>query len=92
MNISNNILLFYPIPVPLVINHLSKYLFVWISYWLSHCKKKFVSFNNVGVMTGASFDVIQTKLFKFNFALKKSLNTNLIIPQKYMGMIDTINL
>ena len=56
-------------------------------------QQKFVTSNDVGIMTGASFDVALTKRFKFNFALKTSLNTNPIIPQTYMGMIGTkINL
>lgn len=95
MNLSNNILLFYTVPVPI-----SKRLTISPDIYLSGsatgyltAQKKFVTSNDVGVMTGASFDIALTKRFKFNFALKTSLNTNPIVPQTYMGMIGTkINL
>ena len=95
MNLSNNILLFYTVPVPI-----SKRLTISPDIYLSGsatgyltAQKKFVTSNDVGIMTGASFDVALTKRFKFNFALKTSLNTNPIVPQTYMGMIGTkINL
>ena len=95
MNLSNNILLFYTVPVPI-----SKRLTISPDIYLSGsatgyltAQKKFVTSNDVGIMTGASFDIALTKRFKFNFALKTSLNTNPIVPQTYMGMIGTkINL
>lgn len=95
MNLSNNILLFYTVPVPV-----SKRLTISPDIYLSGsatgyltAQQKFVTSNDVGIMTGASFDVALTKRFKFNFALKTSLNTNPIVPQTYMGMIGTkINL
>lgn len=95
MNLSNNILLFYTVPIPI-----SKRLTISPDIYLSGsatgyltAQQKFVTSNDVGVMTGASFDIALTKRFKFNFALKTSLNTNPIVPQTYMGMIGTkINL
>lgn len=95
LNLSNNILLFYTVPVPV-----SKRLTISPDIYLSGSatgylteQKKFVTSNDVGIMTGASFDIALTKRFKFNFALKTSLNTNPIVPQTYMGMIGTkINL
>lgn len=95
MNLSNNILLFYTVPIPV-----SKRLTISPDIYLSGsatgyltAQQKFVTSNDVGVMTGASFDIALTKRFKFNFALKTSLNTNPIVPQTYMGMIGTkINL
>jgi len=95
MNLSNNILLFYTVPVPV-----SKRLTVSPDIYLSGsstgyltAQKKFITSNDVGIMTGASFDIALTKRFKFNFALKTSLNTNPIIPPMYFGMIGTkINL
>lgn len=95
LNLSNNILLFYTVPVPI-----SKRLTISPDIYLSGsatgyltAQKKFVTSNDVGIMTGASFDIALTKRFKFNFALKTSLNTNPIVPQTYMGMIGTkINL
>jgi hypothetical protein len=95
MNLSNNILLFYTVPVPI-----SKRLTISPDIYLSGsatgyltAQQKFVTSNDVGIMTGASFDIALTKRFKFNFALKTSLNTNPIVPQTYMGMIGTkINL
>jgi hypothetical protein len=95
MNLSNNILLFYTVPVPI-----NKRLTISPDIYLSGsstgyltAQKKFVTSNDVGVMTGASFDIALTKRFKFNFALKTSFNTNPIVPQTYFGMIGTkINL
>lgn len=95
MNLSNNILLFYTVPVPI-----NKRLTISPDIYLSGsatgyltAQQKFVTSDDVGIMTGASFDVALTKRFKFNFALKTSLNTNPIVPQTYMGMIGTkINL
>jgi hypothetical protein len=95
LNLSNNILLFYTVPVPV-----SKRLTVSPDIYLSGsstgyltAQQKFITSNDVGIMTGASFDIALTKRFKFNFALKTSLNTNPIIPPTYFGMIGTkINL
>jgi hypothetical protein len=95
LNLSNNILLFYTVPVPV-----SKRLTISPDIYLSGsstgyltAQKKFITSNDVGVMTGASFDIALTKRFKFNFALKTSLNTNPIVPPTYFGMIGTkINL
>ena len=95
LNLSNNILLFYTVPVPV-----SKRLTISPDIYLSGsstgyltAQKKFITSNDVGVMTGASFDIALTKRFKFNFALKTSLNTNPIVPPMYFGMIGTkINL
>lgn len=91
LNLSNNILLFYTVPVPI-----SKRLTISPDIYLSGsatgyltAQQKFVTSNDVGIMTGASFDIALTKRFKFNFALKTSLNTNPIVPQTYMGMIGT---
>ena len=95
MNLSNNILLFYTVPVPI-----SKRLTISPDIYLSGsstgyltAQKKFITSNDVGILTGASFDIALTKRFKFNFALKTSLNTNPIVPPTYFGMIGTkINL
>lgn len=95
MNLSNNILLFYTVPIPI-----NKRLTISPDIYLSGsstgyltAQKKFVTSNDVGIMTGASFDIALTKRFKFNFALKTSLNTNPIVPPTYFGMIGTkINL
>ena len=95
LNLSNNILLFYTVPVPV-----SKRLTISPDIYLSGsstgyltAQQKFITSNDVGIMTGASFDIALTKRFKFNFALKTSLNTNPIIPPTYFGMIGTkINL
>ena len=95
LNLSNNILLFYTVPVPV-----SKRLTISPDIYLSGsstgyltAQQKFITSNDVGVMTGASFDIALTKRFKFNFALKTSLNTNPIVPPMYFGMIGTkINL
>jgi hypothetical protein len=48
---------------------------------------------DIGILTGASFDIALTKRFKFNFGLKTGLNTNPDVPMMYMSMIGTkINL
>jgi hypothetical protein len=48
---------------------------------------------DIGVLTGASFDIALTKRFKFNFGLKAGFNTNPDVPMMYMSMIGTkINL
>jgi hypothetical protein len=95
MNLSNNILLFYTVPVPI-----NKRLTISPDIYLSGsatgyltAQQKFVTSNDIGVMGGANFDIALTKRFKVNFALKTSVNTNPIVPQTYMGMIGTkINL
>jgi hypothetical protein len=95
MNLSNNILLFYTVPVPI-----NKKLTISPDIYLSGsstgyltAQQKFITSNDVGILTGASFDIALTKRFKFNFALKTSLNTNPIVPPTYFGMIGTkINL
>jgi hypothetical protein len=91
LNLSNNILLFYTIPVKV-----SKRLTVSPDVYLSGSstgyltdQKVFVTGDDIGVMTGFNFDIAFTKRFKFNFALKTSFNTNSIVPQTYMGMIGT---
>lgn len=91
LNLSNNILLFYTIPVKV-----SKRLTISPDVYLSGSstgyltdQKVFVTGDDVGVMTGFNFDIAFTKRFKFNFALKTSFNTNPIVPQTYMGMIGT---
>ena len=91
LNLSNNILLFYTIPVKV-----SKRLTISPDIYLSGSstgyltdQKVFVTGDDVGVMTGFNFDIAFTKRFKFNFALKTSFNTNPIVPQTYMGMIGT---
>lgn len=95
LNLSNNILLFYTVPVPI-----SKRLTISPDIYLSGsstgyltAQQKFITSNDVGILTGASFDIALTKRFKFNFALKTSLNTNPIVPPTYFGMMGTkINL
>lgn len=91
LNLSNNILLFYTIPVKV-----SKRVTISPDVYLSGSstgyltdQKVFVTGDDVGVMTGFNFDIAFTKRFKFNFALKTSFNTNPIVPQTYMGMIGT---
>jgi hypothetical protein len=91
LNLSNNILLFYTIPLKV-----SKRLTISPDVYLSGSstgyltdQKVFVTGDDVGVMTGFNFDIAFTKRFKFNFALKTSFNTNPIVPQTYMGMIGT---
>ena len=91
LNLSNNILLFYTIPFKV-----NKRLTISPDVYLSGSstgyltdQKIFVTSDDVGIMTGASFDIAFTKRFKLNFALKTSFNTNVSIPQSYMGMIGT---
>jgi hypothetical protein len=91
LNLSNNILLFYTIPVKV-----SKRLTISPDVYLSGSstgyltdQKVFVTGDDIGVMTGFNFDIAFTKRFKLNFALKTSFNTNPIVPQTYMGMIGT---
>jgi hypothetical protein len=91
LNLSNNILLFYTIPVKV-----SKRITISPDVYLSGSstgyltdQKVFVTGDDIGVMTGFNFDIAFTKRFKFNFALKTSFNTNPIVPQTYMGMIGT---
>jgi outer membrane biosynthesis protein TonB len=91
LNLSNNILLFYTIPVKI-----NKRLTISPDVYLSGSstgyltdQKVFVTSDDVGIMTGASFDIAFTKRFKLNFALKTSFSTNVSIPQSYMGMIGT---
>jgi hypothetical protein len=91
LNLSNNILLFYTIPVKI-----NKRLTISPDVYLSGSstgyltdQKVFVTSDDVGIMTGASFDIAFTKRFKVNFALKTSFSTNVSIPQSYMGMIGT---
>jgi hypothetical protein len=95
LNISNNILVFYTLPVK--INQrltISPDLYISGSstgYLTS--QKLFVTSDDVGFLTGASFDIALTKRFKFNFGLKTSLNTNPLVPISFLGMIGTkINL
>lgn len=91
LNLSNNILLFYTIPFKV-----NKRLTISPDMYLSGSstgyltdQKIFITSDDVGIMTGASFDIAFTKRFKLNFALKTSFNTNVSIPQSYMGMIGT---
>jgi len=94
-NISNNILLFYTVPIKI-----NKYVSISPDLYLSGSstgyltkQKVFVTSNDIGILTGASFDIALTKRFKFNFALKTGVNTNSAVPQSYLGMIGTkINL
>jgi hypothetical protein len=94
-SLSNNIMLFYTIPIKI-----NKYVSMSPDLYVSGSSTGylinqglFVTSTDVGILTGASFDIALTKRFKFNFALKTGLNTNPIIPQSYMGMIGTkINL
>jgi len=94
-NISNNILLFYTVPIKI-----NKYVSISPDLYLLGSstgyltkQKVFVTSNDIGILTGASFDIALTKRFKFNFALKTGVNTNPAVPQSYLGMIGTkINL
>lgn len=94
-NISNNILLFYTVPIKI-----NKYVSISPDLYVSGSstgyltkQKVFVTSNDIGILTGASFDIALTKRFKFNFALKTGVNTNPAVPQSYLGMIGTkINL
>jgi len=95
LNVSNNILVFYTLPVK--INQrltISPDLYISGSstgYLTS--QKLFVTSDDVGFLTGASFDIALTKRFKFNFGLKTSLNTNPLIPISFLAMVGTkINL
>jgi len=95
LNVSNNILLFYTVPIKI-----NKYVSISPDLYVSGSstgyltkQKVFVTSNDIGILTGASFDIALTKRFKFNFALKTGLNTNPAVPQSYLGMIGTkINL
>jgi hypothetical protein len=95
LNLSNNILLFYTIPIPV-----SKRLTISPDLYVSGSstgyltsQKIFVTSDDVGFLTGASFDLAFTKRFKLNFAIKTGFSTNAGVPQNYLGMIGTkINL
>ena len=80
---SNGLLLFYTKPVTV-----SKRLTISPDIYLSNSLTK-----DLGIMTGANFDIALTKRFKFNCGLKTTLSTNPDVPQGYMAMIGTkINL
>jgi hypothetical protein len=95
LNVSNNIMLFYTVPIKI-----NRYVSISPDIYVSGSstgyltkQKVFVTSNDIGILTGASFDIALTKRFKFNFALKTGLNTNPAVPQSYLGMIGTkINL
>jgi hypothetical protein len=95
LNVSNNILVFYTLPVKV-----SKHLTISPDLYISGSttgfltsQKLFVTSDDVGFLTGASFDIVLTKRFKFNFGLKMSLNTNPLVPISFLGMMGTkINL
>lgn len=95
MNVSNNIMLFYTVPIKV-----NRYVSISPDVYVSGSstgyltkQKVFVTSNDIGFLTGASFDIALSKRFKFNFALKTGINTNPAIPQLYLGMIGTkINL
>lgn len=95
MNVSNNIMLFYTVPIKV-----NRYVSISPDVYVSGSstgyltkQKVFVTSNDIGFLTGASFDIALSKRFKFNFALKTGFNTNPAIPQSYLGMIGTkINL
>lgn len=91
LNIANNILLFYTIPIQInkrltispdvyIIGASSQYVTL---------QKAFSSSDDVGFLSGASFDIAFTKRFKLNFALKTGINTNSEIPINYLMMIGT---
>ena len=91
LNIANNILLFYTIPIPL-----NKRLTISPDIYISGsstgyltAQKIFVTSDDVGFLGGASFDIAFTKRFKLNFALKSGINTNPEIPINYLMMIGT---
>jgi len=91
LNIANNILLFYTIPIPL-----NKRLTISPDIYISGsstgyltAQKIFVTSDDVGFLGGASFDIALTKRFKFNFALKTGVNTNPDIPINYLAMVGT---
>jgi hypothetical protein len=91
LNLSNNILLFYTIPIK-VNKRLTISPDVYVSGsstgYLTN-QKLFIISDDVGFLTGASFDFALTKRFKFNFALKTGFNTNPQVPINYLGMIGT---
>ena len=95
LNVSNNIMLFYTVPIKI-----NRYVSISPDIYVSGSstgyltkQKVFVTSNDIGFLTGASFDIALSKRFKFNFALKTGVNTNPAIPQSYLGMIGTkINL
>lgn len=91
LNIANNILLFYTIPI-----QVNKRLTISPDIYISGsstgyltAQKVFVTSDDVGYLGGASFDIAFTKRFKFNFALKTGINTNPEIPINYLAMIGT---
>jgi len=91
LNIANNILLFYTIPIPV-----NKRLTISPDIYISGsstgyltAQKIFVTSDDVGFLGGASFDIAFTKRFKLNFALKSGINTNPEIPINYLMMIGT---
>lgn len=91
LNIANNILLFYTIPIPV-----NKRLTISPDIYISGsstgyltAQKIFVTSDDVGFLGGASFDIAFTKRFKLNFALKTGINTNPEIPINYLMMIGT---
>lgn len=91
LNIANNILLFYTIPIPV-----NKRLTISPDIYISGsstgyltAQKIFVTSDDVGFLGGASFDIAFTKRFKLNFALKSGINTNPEIPINYLAMIGT---
>jgi len=91
LNIANNILLFYTIPIPV-----NKRLTISPDLYISGSstgyltsQKIFVTSDDVGFLGGASFDIAFTKRFKLNFALKSGVNTNPEIPINYLMMIGT---
>jgi hypothetical protein len=95
LNLSNNILLFYTIPIPI-----NKRLTISPDLYVSGSstgyltsQKLFVTTDDVAFLTGASFDIAFTKRFKLNFAIKTGFSTNAEVAQNYLGMIGTkINL
>ena len=91
LNIANNILLFYTIPIPI-----NKRLTISPDIYISGSstgyltsQKIFVTSDDVGFLGGASFDIAITKRFKLNFALKTGVNTNPDIPINYLMMVGT---
>jgi hypothetical protein len=91
LNIANNILLFYTIPIPI-----NKRLTISPDIYISGSstgyltsQKIFVTSDDVGFLGGASFDIAFTKRFKLNFALKSGINTNPEIPINYLMMVGT---
>lgn len=91
LNIANNILLFYTIPI-----QINKRLTISPDIYIIGsstgyltAQKIFVTSDDVGFLGGASFDIAFTKRFKLNFALKSGINTNPEIPINYLAMIGT---